>query len=251
MGCSVSGACFLQEPSTFTKDQCGGLDSREVVNMDMNSRRSCFHWLAVFGVTLLLTTVNLASAQSLDGPALLAAAPDVEGTYSRAVVLVLPAGRTQHVGFIINRASKHKLASVFPKHGPSKKVVDPIYIGGPDSLGTIFAFVRATSDPPADAIWLFEDLFVTATPKAIQRIIERTPNKARYVTGYISWMEGELEAEIDSGFWNVYEPHAGLLFRKDVDTLWTEVISKMPRRELLGSVPNQRRHSVHIIEGSK
>ena len=100
-----------------------------------------------------------------------------------------------------------------------------------------------------DAIWLFEDLFVTAAPKAIQRIIERTPNKARYVTGYISWMAGELEAEIESGFWNVYEPHAELLFRKDVDTLWTEMTSKMPRKELLGSVPNQRRRSVKINEG--
>jgi putative transcriptional regulator len=215
----------------------------------MNRRRRSVHWLAAFGVTLLLTIVNYASAQSLDGPALLAAAPDVEGIYSRAVVLALPAGRTQYVGFIINRVSKHTLASVFPKYGPSKKVVDPIYIGGPDSLGTIFAFVRATSDPPVDAIWLFEDLFVTAAPKAVQRIIERTPNKARYVTGYISWMEGELEAEIESGFWNICEPHAELLFRKDVDTLWTEVISKMPRKELLGSVPNQRRRSVQITEG--
>lgn len=215
----------------------------------MNRRRCCFDWLAAFGVTLLLAIFNHASAQSLDGPALLTAAPDVKGLYSRAVVLALPAGRTQYVGFIINRVSKHTLASVFPKHGPSKKVVDPIYIGGPDSLGTIFAFVRATSDPPADGIWLFEDLFVTAAPKAIQRIIERTPNKARYVTGYISWMEGELEAEIESGFWNVYEPHAGLLFRKDVDRLWTEVISKMPRRELLGSIPNQKRRSVQITEG--
>ena len=62
-------------------------------------------------------------------------------------------------------------------------------------------------------------------------------------------MEGELEAEIEGGFWNVYEPHAELLFRNDVDTLWTEMISRMPRKELLGSVPNQRRRSVQITEG--
>jgi len=182
---------------------------------------------------LVVTIAGTASAHSLDSPQLLAAAPDVEGIYGRAVVIVLPAGKTQHVGFIINRVSKHALASVFPKHGPSRKVVDPIYIGGPDSLGTIYAFVR-TGNPPAESFRLFDDLFVTANPKAVQHIIERTPNKARYVTGYISWLEDELQAEIESGFWYVFEPHAELLFRKHVDTLWSEVISKMPRRDVLG-----------------
>ena len=199
----------------------------------MNRRRRSLHLAAAFATCLLLTTANTASAQDLGGPMLLVAAPDVEGIYSRAVVIAVPAGKTQHIGFIINRVSKHRLASVFPKHVPSRKVVDPLYIGGPDSLGTIFAFVRATKHPPKDSIRLFEDLFVTAAPKAINDIIERTPNKARYITGYISWLEDELEGEIESGFWNVYEPHAELLFRKDVSALWAELIARMPRKELV------------------
>lgn len=198
------------------------------------SRRRCFlHLAAAFAVCVSLTIANIASAQHLGGPVLLVASPDVEGIYSRAVVLALPAGRTQHIGFIINRVSKHTLASVFPKHAPSRKVVDPLYIGGPDSLGTIFAFVRATSRPPKDSIRLFEDLFVTAAPKAINDIIERTPNRARYITGYISWLEDELQAEIESGFWNVAEPHAELLFRKDIGALWAELIARMPREGLV------------------
>jgi putative AlgH/UPF0301 family transcriptional regulator len=188
---------------------------------------------AVFWPVLWLAFTCTASAQSLDSPLLLAAAPDVEGLYRQAVVVVVPAGKAQHVGFIINRVSTHTLASVFPKHGPSKRVVDPIYIGGPESLGTIYAFVR-TGSRPAESFPLFEDLFVTASPKAVRHLIERTPNKARYLTGYISWLEGELEAEIESGFWYVFEPHAELLFRKRVDTLWSEVISKMPRRDVFG-----------------
>jgi len=174
---------------------------------------------------------------------LLVAAPDVEGIYRQAVVIAVPVGNTQHVGFIINRVSKHTLASVFRKHAPSKKVVDPIYIGGPDSLGTIFAFVRATSNPPADSIRLFEDLFVTATPKVIKDIIERTPNKARYVTGYISWLEGELKGEIENGFWNVAEPHAELLFRKDVSKLWAELIARMPGTDLVSDRCDRIRHA--------
>lgn len=198
------------------------------------SRRRCFlHLAAAFAVCVSLTIANTASAQNMRGPMLLVASPDVEGIYSRAVVIAVPAGKTQHIGFIINRVSKYKLASVFPKHAPARRVVDPLYIGGPDSLGTIFVFVRATERPPKDSIRLFEDLFVTASPKVIKHIIERTPNKARYVTGYISWLEDELEGEIESGFWNAYEPHAELLFRKDVSGLWAELTARMPRKELV------------------
>lgn len=194
--------------------------------------------LATLPLTCLwLAIASSAVAQSLDGPVLLVAAPDVEGLYSQAVVIALPVGGRQHVGFIVNRPSKHKLATVFPKHAPSRKVLDPIYIGGPDSLGTIFAFVRAKSHAPADSLPLFEDLFVTADPKSIRNLIERTPNKARYVTGYISWFEDELEGEVESGFWNVSEPRAELLFRKDVGALWAELIARTPRKEPL-SVKN-------------
>lgn len=204
----------------------------------MNTRRRCLHLATSIATCLWLVIANVAVAQSLDGPMLLVASPDVEGFYSRAVVIALPVGRKQHVGFIINRPSKHKLAGVFPKHAPSAKVLDPIYIGGPDSLGSIFAFVR-TSHPPVDSVRLFEDLFVTAVPKAIKDVIERRPNKARYVTGYISWFEDELEGEIEGGFWSVSQPRAELFFRKNVSALWAELIAGMPRKEPV-SHPSER-----------
>lgn len=198
--------------------------------LDANTELMCsIRALAVIGASLLMiAAANIARAQELASPMLLTAAPDVQGIYSRAVVIALPVGNAQHVGFIINRVSRSTLASVFPKHAPSKKVIDPIYIGGPDALGTIFAFVRAPGKPPADTTRLFEDLFVTASPKAVGHIIEQTPNKARFVTGYISWLADELEAEIENGFWRVSEPHAELLFRKDVGALWAELIEHIP-----------------------
>lgn len=204
----------------------------------MNTRRR-FLVSTLVSTCLWPAIANLAVAQSLDGPVLLVASPDVEGLYSQAVVIALPVGGKQHVGFLVNRPSKHKLASVFPKHAPSRKVLDPIYMGGPDSLGTIFAFVRTNGHAPADSVWLFEDLFVTSAPQAIKRLIERTPNKARYVTGYISWFEDELEGEVEGGFWSVSEPHAELLFRKDVGALWAELIARMPRKEAV-SRPSDR-----------
>ena len=158
----------------------------------MSKRINVIHLI----ICLLALAANVTRAQDLDGPVLLVAAPDVEGIFRQAVAIALPVGNAQHVGFIINRASKHTLASLFPKHARAKKMTDPIYIGGPDALGPIYAFVRAPSNPPAGSIHLFDDLFVTASPKALNRLVERAPNKARFATGYISWMEDELEAEV-------------------------------------------------------
>ena len=184
--------------------------------------------LAAGCISLLLTIANTAQAQDLAGPILLVAAPDTEGFYTRAVVIAVPVGFGQHVGFIVNRPSKHTLARVFPAHKPSKKVSDPIYIGGPDAVGTIFAFVRAKTAPSADSLHLFDDLFVTANARALTRIVERTPNAARYMTGYISWMEDELEMEVENGLWHLSEPKVEMLFRKDPAALWAELIVKTP-----------------------
>ena len=69
--------------------------------------------LLVFGATAT------AGAQSLDRPLLLVAAPDLQGPYSRTAVLVVPTAGGEHVGFILNRATGVKLATLFPEHAPS------------------------------------------------------------------------------------------------------------------------------------
>jgi putative transcriptional regulator len=174
-------------------------------------------------ICLLALAANLTRAQDIDSAVLLVAAANVEGVYRQAVVVALPVGNAQHVGFIINQPSKHTLASLFPKHALAKKVTDPIYIGGPDALGTIYAFVRTPGNAPAGALHLFDDLFVTTSPKALNRLVERSPDKARFATGYVSWMEGELEAEVEYGVWYICEPQAQLVFRDDMLTLWAEL----------------------------
>src|SRR2546426_517036 len=85
-----------------------------------------------------------------------------------------PALGGEHVGFILNRATGVKLATLFPEHAPSAKVVDPVYFGGPEMVDSIFAIVRR--DPGTPSLRLFGDLFVTASADAVDRIIEKTPN---------------------------------------------------------------------------
>jgi putative transcriptional regulator len=175
---------------------------------------------------LLIAAASTTGAQELDQPLLLVAAPDLQGLYNRTALLVVPAAGGQHLGFIINRATELKLGTLFPDHAPSSKVVDPLYFGGPEMVGSVFAIVRR--DPGVPALHLFGDLFVTGNGAAVDRIIEQTPNEARYVAGFVGWRPGELAKELEAGFWYKTQPDASLLWR-DPEGMWDELLNRLDR----------------------
>src|SRR2546425_10351361 len=177
-------------------------------------------------ILILLVAACAARAQGLDKPLLLVASPALQGLYSHTALIVFPM-RGQHAGFILNRSTEVKLATLFPDHAPSAKVVDPIYFGGPEMAGSIFAVVRR--DPGA-SLRLFGDLFVTANADAVDRIIESTPNDARYFAGFVGWQPEELANELAASYWYVIEPEAELLFRRDTEPLWDELIERLEAR---------------------
>ena len=177
----------------------------------------------VLAASLLALAAGVAGAEDLTKPRLLVASPQLQGMYSRTALLVVPM-QGQHVGFILNRATDLKLATLFPEHAPSAKVVEPLYFGGPEMAGAIFAMVRR--DPGEHSMALFEDVFVTANAQAVDDIIEKRPNEARYFAGFVGWHPGELEKEIESGFWHVADPDVATVFSKDTKALWEVLVMR-------------------------
>lgn len=181
----------------------------------------------LFVAILLVLGTAAADAQDLGKPLLLVATPELEGPYRHTALLVVPVdGR--HVGFILNRATETTLAALFPDHGPSAKVADPVYFGGPERSNAIFAVVPR--DPGAPSVRLFGDLYVTAQSDAVDRIIEQTPNDARYFAGFVGWRPGELAAELDKGFWFMAEPDAALVFSDDTGSMWGALMKRLGKR---------------------
>lgn len=175
---------------------------------------------------LLAAAACAARAQDPGKPLLLVAAPGMQGLYSRTALLVVPL-RGQHFGFILNRATGVKLASLFPGHAPSAKVADPVHFGGPERADAIFAVVPR--DPGEPSLRLFGEVFVTAHAPMVDRIIEQTPNDARYFAGFVGWRPGELAAEIEAGWWYVADPDAALVFSKDAGAMWDELVKRFGR----------------------
>ena len=171
-----------------------------------------------------------ASAAAEDDAIILIAHPafrDLE--YRQTVLLAAPAPNGGHVGVILNRPTRRSLGSLFPEHEPSKKVVEPVYYGGPFSRGALVALVRAGETPGAGSVPLMPNLFLTFRANTIDHVIETTPNQARYFVGYVGWRPGELRGEIDRGLWSVLDANVEMVFRKDTDGLWEELLQQTRR----------------------
>lgn len=189
------------------------------------------HSLAVLACAFLATTAVPAFAQHSDEPdaVLLVASPRLrDSDYRQTVVLAVPIDNDRHLGVIINRPTRRSLASLFPEHQPSKKVAEPVFFGGPMSRAAVVAVVRAAKDPGRGAIELTKDMYLAMTVNVVDRIIEETPNDARYYVGYIVWRPGELRSEIDRRVWSVANASPDIVFRKDTSGLWEE-LSRLSR----------------------
>ncbi len=182
-------------------------------------------------VCLFALAAGLAQAQGAARPLVLAAAPGLEGPYRHATLVAVPVGNV-HIGFIVNRALDIRLSALFPDHAPAAKVIDPVHFGGPEMADAIFAVVRG--NPGEGSLPLFGGLYLAASAEAIDRVIGQTPNHARYFAGFVGWDPGELEKEIEAGYWHVGDADAALFFQPDTTRLWEELIERLavPQRGL-------------------
>ena len=156
--------------------------------------------------------------------------------YRQTVLIVAPAPNGGHIGVILNRPTRRSLGSLFPEHEPSKKVIDPVYYGGPFSRGALVALVKTETSPGAGSVPFMKNLYLAFRANTIDHVIETTPNDARYFVGYVGWRPGELKGELDRGLWTVLDADLDLVFRKDTEGLWEELIQSS-KRIRAGDIP--------------
>ena len=200
-------------------------------------------WPRLLAAVLLAVVAATAWAQgqtpSTDGAVFLVAAPALrDPEYRQTVLIASPTANGGHVGVIINRPTRRSLSSLFPEHEPSKKVVEPVFFGGPFSTTALVAVVRGDASPGQGSLLMMSNLYLAINVNTIDKIIEERPTDARFYVGYVGWRPGELRREIDRGLWHVLNPDVNTIFRKDTDTLWEEMLRMS--RQISASAPAER-----------
>ena len=150
--------------------------------------------------------------------------------YGSTIVLARPVEGGGHVGFIVNKPTKMSLAELFPEHEPSKKVADPLFLGGTVDINLVFALVEERGSRKDGSIRIAPDIFLAYDTKAVDRIIESESDHARFFLGLVVWRPGQLDDELDRGLWYVQEPEAKLVLRRKTDGLWEELLLRLEAR---------------------
>jgi putative transcriptional regulator len=174
----------------------------------------------------LLLIACIAGAASADEPRAwtLVATGQLEGTaLARTVVLAAPLPQGGHIGFIINRPTSATMEALFPADRAARNVRDHLYLGGPYLANSVFAVARTAPEGADATIELMPGLFALINAPSVDRVIETTPDAARYFIGMMLWQPDELEQQIESGAWTVHPGDANAVFRADPAQLWKEL----------------------------
>lgn len=198
----------------------------------MNARR----FVAYFAYFIIATTTpafNLPAraAEPADESVMLVAKPGLrDRIYGATILITKPLGNGQHIGFIVNKPTPMTLGRLFPDHGPSQKVRDPVYLGGPVNVETLFVLVQRRDRPDSRSMQLTPDLHLVIESELVDRIIEAEADHARFFAGLVLWRPGELRAEIERGFWYVLDADASLVLRKSTAGMWEELVKRSQQK---------------------
>ncbi len=192
------------------------------------SARVCRALLCWIALVLAIGSAGV-RGQDTDQPLILVAVPKLSGYYERTVLVAVPITGDRHVGFVINRPTPISMGRLFPQHDPSRKIADPVYLGGPEMVTSIFAMLEDGDSPGQGNFTVMPGVHVVAEAKSIDRIIEQAPNSARYYAGFVAWRRGELRDELDRGFWFTLPAQREFMFRDDAVDLWEELLERSSR----------------------
>ena len=187
--------------------------------------------LSLLAAMILALSAPLAEATDLTQTVLLVAKRNLrDRLYGSSILIAKPIGDERHVGFIMNKPTTMTLGKLFPKHAPSQKVIDPVYLGGPMGPEVIFAMVKDAKSPGGRSLQLTSGIYLAYDSAVVDRIIETQPQQARFFAGMVLWAPSELDEEVRRGLWYVLDPQPDLFLRKSTDSLWEELVGRCERR---------------------
>ena len=182
------------------------------------------------GAAVVIAALVLGAARAAERSeaVILVASKGLDGSpFEQTVVIAASLSNGGHAGFIVNRPTSVTLGTLFPDQAPARNVKEPVYVGGPAIASGVFALMRSAPDGAENPISLAPGIVAVLDESTIDRVIENTPNAARYFVGMMLWDADELEQEIADGLWEVRPADADSVLPAKVRGLWNALRSPM------------------------
>ncbi len=170
----------------------------------------------------------IAIAQPAAGVVLVASRRMLDQRFQHTVILLLAHDDTGTVGLIVNRPTDLSLVDALPDLG-AKGAGHRLFFGGPVALNTLMFLVR-NPVPLAQATRVLDDIYVSSDRGTLEQLLgKRKATVIRLYFGYAGWGPGQLDAELASGSWQLFQTDADTLFQEPGDTLWEKFIGPANR----------------------
>jgi putative transcriptional regulator len=180
--------------------------------------------LLLFSLLVIANVGRVALADDSPQAVTLVATDVLDGTpFEQTVIVAAPLPDGGHVGFIINRPTNVKLATLFPDDARSRKANAPVSYGGPILPSAVFALTRKAPDGDSDIVTLMPGLVAVLDAAGVNHVLETAPNDARYFIGLVVWPPGQLPAQVDGGAWDVKPSDRNLVLGAKSSRLWQEL----------------------------
>ena len=151
--------------------------------------------------------------------ALLVAAPMLsDPLFGRSVCLVLEHGEDGTVGLVLNRSFSSDVKGLWDQLTEGESAAEPpnhLNFGGPVS-GPVLAI--HDQEPLAEG-GNGEGVYVAAQVENLKKLTAIAPEHYRLFVGHAAWKPGQLQAEIDSGYWYPIASSSELVFAHESD-MW-------------------------------
>lgn len=147
--------------------------------------------------------------------------------FRETVILITHHDVTGTMGVIINRPTVTPLSHLLPDRAELEGRTETLYLGGPVDRSILVLLVRMRS-APEHAHRVFDNVYLTQSTDVLGDALnsDDPPAGIRLFAGYAGWAPGQLADEIAAGGWRVVPADASVVFDRDADLIWKEMIRR-------------------------
>lgn len=138
--------------------------------------------------------------------------------FYKTVILIIAEKRSGTYGLCINR----KVTEIPCTCGECRKPPAPLFIGGPEALDDRYFFLHDQTKLAEPKDKLFDGVYLSC-PHAVEDFVEGQ-GCGKMITGYSRWKPGQLQQEINDGWWLVDpNPDPSVFLKHAAKKLWRDL----------------------------
>jgi len=184
-------------------------------------------WFLLFSLAAILAAQSKKPEDLATGKILVIPRDAPDRLFAEAVILLVQYNENGALGLMVNRRSTVPVASALRELKGAAGHSEPVFVGGPVELDTVFGLTREHPKPDG-AMGVFGNVSLVTSRPALEKALSATSNPAefRIYLGYCGWGPHQLDSEVRRGGWYIFDRSENLAFDPDPATLWSRLVAK-------------------------